>query len=67
MRLLREAEHGVRLHKGECLELGKFEYTDNVIDWLRPLLLPLSRAQDLVLHQRWDSGLEKKGAGGGQG
>ena len=65
MRLLREAERGMRSHKGKCRRLEIFSFTDSLVDRKIPFLPPLSGIEDLVLHRRWSSGLSEKATGGG--
>ena len=67
MRLLCEAERGVRPHQGKCPYLEGSQLTDNTIDQMIPLLLPVPRVEDPVLHQRWGSNPKEAGLGGGPG
>ena len=67
MQLLREAERGMRPHKGKCCQLEIFPFTDSLVDRKIPLLSPLPEVKDPVLHLRWSSNPEEKATGGGRG
>ena len=57
----------VEPHKGKCQILEISYLTDITIDRTIPLLPPMPRVEDPVLHWRWGSGLEEEGQRGGPG